>query len=382
MSKFPKMKVASFAATLTCFSMFSNATLADQVEFNASNWLPETTALVRTAYTEWAEELDERSNGELKARVFTGSVLLPPAAHLSGVRDGIAQIGYHAGTYTPADLPLDNVLAQMAISYSDNFLATLALTDLNMNEPDLLDQWDSHNIVFGAGYATIPYRLFCTMPVATLEDIKGKRLRMTGSVHSDWAKSVGAVPVNVPSSEMYSGLEKGALDCASNTMEQLKASSLWDVAKHTTMVELGIYYAGYQYGINKDFWNSLTPEQRRTLLDSFSLSVARTMIAYTAAGENVEPEAIAKGVTLHEPDKGLQDSITNYKGIARDTALKVGKEKFGLDNPEDLISRFEASIDKWTGLLEGVDRNDEAALAALIKKEIYDKIDVNSYGVN
>lgn len=382
MTKNPYFKVASAALAITCFSVLGNTANAEPKTFNVSNWLPESTALVKNGYIEWAKELDERSNGDLKAKVYTGTVLLPPAAHLSGIRDGVADIGYHAGTYTPADLPLGNVLAQVAISYSDNYVATLAITDLNMNDDSLLGEWDKHNIVFGGGYATIPYRLFCTSPVITLADLKGKKVRMTGSVHSDWAKSVGAVPVNVPSSEMYSGLEKGQLDCASNTIEQLKTSSLWDVSKDTSMVELGIYYAGYHYGMNKDFWNGLSAEQRRVMLDSFSLSIARTMIGYTAAGEDVAKEALEHGVTLHKPADDLAKSISDYKAIARETAITIGKEKFNVEDPEALIASFEAAISKWKVLLEGVDRNDENALAALIKTEIYDKIDIESYGTN
>ena len=382
MVKIPLRTAALTVTTLAGLALSSNIATAETREFNVSNWLPESTALVKNGYIDWAADLKERSLGTLNANVFTGSVLLPPAGHLTGIRDGVAVIGYHAGTYTPADLPLDNILAQVAISYSDNFVAALAFTDLNINNAQLQAEWASHNIVFGGGYATIPYRLFCTEAIVSLDDIAGKRMRMTGSVHSDWAKSVGAIPVNVPSSEMYSGLEKGQLDCASNTIEQLKTSSLWDVSKHTTMVELGIYYAGYHYGINRDFWASLSEEQRRIMLDSFSLSIARTMIGYVKAGEDVAAEALEQGVTLHEPDADLAQSILDYKVIARQTAIEIGREQFGVENADQLISAFEASIANWEALLEGVDRTDEETIAALIKKEIYDKVDVANYGLN
>ncbi len=370
------------SGSLLCAGLLltSGASLADTVEFNASNWQPESTALVKNGYKEWAETLEEMSGGELKAKVFNGSVLLPPAAHLSGVRDGIAQVAFHAGTYTPADIPLDNILAQLAFNYSDNFVATLAVTDINMTNPDLLAQWEKHNIVFGGGFATIPYRLFCTTPVTSLADLEGKKLRMPGSVHSDWAKSIGAVPVNVPSSEMYSGLEKGQLDCASNTIEQLKTSSLWDIAKHTTMVELGIYYAGYQWGMNKDFWTGLTDDQRRTLLDSYAQAMARVMIGYVEAGDTVMSELGDHGVTAHEPADDLKQSIIDFKSSATAAAIKVGEEKFQVENTADLVAQFEATVEKWEGLMEGVDRTDDAVVAALIKAEIYDKIDVSSYG--
>ena len=37
---------------------------------------------------------------------------------------------------------------------------------------------------------------------------------------------------------------------------------------------------------------------------------------------------------------------------------------------------------KWEGLFAEVDRKDAAAIAAIIKVELYDKIDAASYGVD
>src|SRR3546814_18367608 len=71
---------------------------------NASIWFPETQPLTRYGYQEWAKKVEQRSNGDLKIKVFTDTTLLPVVAHLSGLRDGIADIPYHAGTYTPADI--------------------------------------------------------------------------------------------------------------------------------------------------------------------------------------------------------------------------------------------------------------------------------------
>ena len=46
----------------------------------------------------------------------------------------------------------------------------------------------------------------CSSPMKSLKDLKGKRLRTAGAALSRWAESIGAVPVNVPSSEMYQGV--------------------------------------------------------------------------------------------------------------------------------------------------------------------------------
>lgn len=355
---------------------------SETIEFNASIWFPDAHPLTKFGYLDWAQDVETASGGTLKPKVFTGTVLLPPAAHLSGVTDGIAQVAYHAGTFTPKDLPRDNVLAQLGFVYSDYFVATFAITDMNMTDPEMLDQWRKHGVVYGGGYATVPYRLFCTTKVVTLADIKGKKLRMPGAAHSDWAKSVGAVPVNVPSSEMYNGLEKGQLDCASNGANELKTRSLWEVSKQATMVELGVYWAGYQYGFNNEFWQSLSPEQRRTLLDTIAAAIVRTGIGYQAAADETVREAPSHGVTLHEPAADLTQSIQDFARAARANAISLGKEEFGLADPAALISRFEQRIEKWERLLAGIDRKDEAALTALLKAELYDKVDVGSYGLN
>ena len=75
---------------------------------------------------------------------------------------------------------------------------------------------------------------------------------------SRWAGTVGAVPVNVPSSEMYQGLEKGTLDCALNVASDLKSRESLGRRKahHYGPVRSGL---GWAYvGYNKDFWSGLS----------------------------------------------------------------------------------------------------------------------------
>ncbi|MCP3887291.1 MAG: hypothetical protein GY702_00240 [Desulfobulbaceae bacterium] len=45
------------------------------------------------------------------------------------------------------------------------------------------------------------------------------------------------------------------------------------------------------------------------------------------------------------------------------------------------MSRFQATVTKWEEILKGVPVQDQAALAELMRKEIYDKLDLATYGV-
>lgn len=350
--------------------------------FNASIWFPDGHPLTKFGYLDWAKDLAAASGGRLEPRVFTGTALLSPAEHLSGLRAGVLQVGYHAGTYSPAELPADNVLAQLAFSYSVYFLAAFAITDMNMTDPEAQAQWKRNGVVYAGGYATVPYILFCTEPVRTLADIAGRKVRMPGSAHSNWAKSAGAVPVNVASSEMYGGLEKGQLDCASNGANELRTRSLWEVAKYVTTVQLGVYYAGCEYCINRGFWAGLAAEDRRVMLDTIATAMVRTGLGYQALAREVLEEAPQHGVTLLEPAPDLAASVADYAAQARTDAVALGRDKLGVPDPEALIGRFEARVEKWRALLDGIDRTDEQQLVALLKRELFDRIDAATYGVD
>jgi TRAP-type C4-dicarboxylate transport system substrate-binding protein len=374
------MRCQRVVAAALAMAMAGSAAYAAR-EFNASIWFPDTHPLTK-GYLDWAKRLEAASKGELKAKVFTGTALLPPNAHLSGLKDGIAHVTYHAGTYTPTDLPEDNVISMLALGVSDTMAVTFAVTDFYMTDPEMAARFKAHGIVFAGGYSTPPYNLMCTKKVATLADLKGLKIRMPGVIHADWAKSVGAVPVSVPSTEMFTGLEKGQLDCAANAANDMKSRSLWDVAKHTSTISLGLYWAGWNWAFNGKFWKELKPEERRVLLDTIADTIPPMMLGYLKDTADALKEAPSKGVTIYPETDEMKKSVQEFSSkVARAQAVEQGTSKFKLKDPDGLLKRFEATLVKWEGLLKGVDRNDPAALAKVLKDNLYSKIDEKTYGV-
>ena len=358
------------------------ASPATAEEITASIWFPDTYPLVADGYMALAETLKEKSGGDLTMKVYTGDSVLPPGAHLSGLRDGIVDMTYHAGTYTPSDLPADNVLAALGISLNDSMVLTAAVADFYLNDPEMQEMFRKQGIVFLGSYASPSYALMCTSPVVSLADIAGKKIRMPSPVHAAWAASVGAAAVNVPSSEMFTGLEKGQLDCAANSPNDLKSRSLWDVAKEVTLLNLGQYFAGWQYAMNKAAWSRLSMEQRQLLVDSISDNLVTLDIAFEQSVADALAEAGDHGVTIHQPGEDLQASLDTFvakqmEPMALDVAAKLNVEGAG-----DLIARFKSVYNKWQGLLADVDRSDVGALQKIFHDEIYGKIDVSTYGLN
>lgn len=353
---------------------------AAETEFRASAWLPPSHPVTKYGYTDWMALIEEQSGGTLKPTLFTGAALLAPADHLSGVRDGIADFGWISGTYTPSDIPEDNTIFQMAFVYTDYFVGSFAVTEFNMLDEQMQAQWKRNNIVYMSGFSTPPYRLICTSKIESLEDMAGKKIRSTGGLLPEWVRSVGAVPVNVASSESYTGLEKGQLDCATNAADDLRSRSYWDIAKHVTDVELGTYWS-INAG-NRDFWQGLDTAQRKVFLDTAAESLVDTGIGYLSDVQEIVDEAKTKGVTFYTPSESLQNSLLEFKNTAPAFAVTLGAENLGVEGSEDLVARFDAVAKKWEVLLADVDRTDREALLQLLRQEVFDRVDPATYSMD
>lgn len=367
--------------TLTALAGLLAGTAAAQTTFIANSFYEGAVPMSGEGYVRWAELVRELSDGDLVPEVFTGTVLLAPRAALQGIQDNVVQVAHHAAIYTPSDLPVASALQELGFTYSDPLTAIFAVTDFSMNNPAQLDEWQQNGVVYLGAYATPAYVLMCATPVRNLAEMRGKRIRTAGSAVSVWVEEAGAIPVNVPSSEMYTGLERGSLDCATNAASDLVDRSLLEVAPHTTLLSTGMYWSGPQWGYNPDFWAGLPTGQREILMEASARSMARMVIAYSGKVEAGLQASRDAGGNVYEPEADLADHVAAFRArTVADAAQKAGTE-FGLAEPEALIAAFQASMDKWQDLLADIDPTDEDALTAIAMQEIYDKIDAATYGV-
>lgn len=334
----------------------------------------------RYGYIEWAEMVKELSNGELQPEVYTGTVLLAPRANLQGIQDNVVQVAHHAAIYTPSEMPVANAVQELGFNYDDPLIGILAVTDFSLNNPTQLAEWEELDIVYLGAYNTPSYVLFCREPVRNLEELRGKRIRTAGSTVSAWVEQAGGTPVNVPSSEMYSGLDRGSLDCASNAANDLIDRSLWEVAEHTTLLPTGMYWSGPQWGFNSGFWASLSDEERDVFKEATAKAMTRMIVQYLGTSEAALEEAASHGNNIYEPEEDLMASVEDFRREALANVYDKARDEYGVEDPEALIDDFIATYDKWVALISEVDREDEEALAELAIQEIYNKLPVD-YGI-
>ena len=93
-----------------------------------------------------------------------------------------------------------------------------------------------------------------------------------------------------------------------------------------------------------------------------------------------EARAAAKeaGIVFVEPDASLLEETEAFAQADKQTVGELAVERFGLADAPERVARFDALVDKWTGLLDGIE--DPAEIAGVLQAEIWNKVDFSSYG--
>lgn len=346
--------------------------------YNANSFLPPTHPQGKVLI-DYAADVLAATDGRVNFKVYTGGSLMPAREGLQALEQGIAQIGYVAGTYTPNELPLANVLADLAFNTPDMMVAAFAYTEVNLTNPQLQQEWLSKNIVFGIGHSTDSYRFICKGEASNINFLKGKKVRTPGGLWSRFAEYVGAVPVNVPASEMFTGLERGLLDCVNNEVVSLKDRSLWDVANSVNMISLGTYSSGTGFSYNKKFWQSLDDKTRAILLKNAAVALARMQSESYQSNSVARSEAEKKGISFFDPGTALITAVEKFR--AKDLETLLTKGRYGVSDPAPVVDAYLAAVKRWTALLSGVDYADFDALKKLSENKLFGVVDVSSYGM-
>lgn len=361
---------------------FAGAAQAEQFNF-AGGWPPNSAPNGKVE--EFAKAVEEYSNGDVSVKVYPLSLLSFSEAN-AGVRDGIADMTANLMAYFPAEFSHFNMLAEFselveleAFAGEMSSLAfTGAIIEYVMNHcPSCMEQIAAQNQVYLGASSTTSYVLQCAVPLATVDDLKGKRIRVAGAYWARWAETVGAVPVSMSVNETLEGLNQGVVDCtASNTADFVNFGFI-DVVKY---LYLGLPGAQFNvaYTMNRESWDSLSDENKTAMLRAHAKLAADVTWVYIEEARSGRERAPGKGIEYVSASDELIAMNREFIVKDKDAIAEIYKERFGIETGPEAATALTELLGKWTELTKDV--SSDEALAEVYWTEVFSKIDVSTYG--
>ncbi|UOM37251.1 C4-dicarboxylate TRAP transporter substrate-binding protein [Acuticoccus sp. I52.16.1] len=265
------------AATMVAATMSAPA-MADELKFAIG--VPANFKMV-DAMRYFEETIPERTNGALTTRLFTGSSLLNFTETFPGVRDGIADMGYVVPVYHRAELKESSLLGDLGMVGSNIVVMAGAASEYCLTDAECQQEYLREGQVMLGFTSTAPFRLISKMPIATLDDLEGKRVR-SYAAFGRWVEKMNGVQVNLPAGDIYEGFSQGTLDANVHPYEAFVTLSLNDVAGYVTDINLGALFVNALFNTNLDLWQSWDEETRLAVMDTAAEGIGRAVAATLA----------------------------------------------------------------------------------------------------
>lgn len=134
------------------------------------------------------------------------------------------------------------------------------------------------------------------------DDLGGRLVRISGNpVQAAIFSSMGATPVELSRSEIYSALSEGVVDASDGPIPQLLGDKLYEVAGHITMTGHVDMIGGIVVGA--DAFAALDPEMQSIVSEEILKAGEHYTELQAEQGDQDRADLEEQGVTFHEADR-------------------------------------------------------------------------------
>lgn len=199
---------ALIAAVLVGFASAAPHAAAQAQKFKFAVFTPDKEQTFLTVMKPFADAVNKDAGGACEIDLFpNGALGRSPLQQAQMVLDGVADIAWVIASYTPGRFQENEVL-ELPSLFRDLKEGTTVFTRLVMS-----GQLKGYDDFFPIGlFTTAPYSLHTRFPIASIADIKGKKIRASGAVESASLRALGAVPIGMPVTEIPEAVSRGTID--------------------------------------------------------------------------------------------------------------------------------------------------------------------------
>ncbi|MEP7728801.1 TRAP transporter substrate-binding protein [Marinomonas primoryensis] len=296
-----------------------------------------------------AKNIKAMSNGRLDIKVYAAGELVPALEVFDTVSRGTAEMGHAASYYWKGKVP------------AAQFFTTVpfGLTALEFNAwieyGGGLKLWEEIYAPFNlipmpAGNPGVQMGGWFNKEINSLADFQGLKMRMPG-LGGEVLKKVGASPINLPGSEIFTALQTGTIDATEwvGPYNDL-AFGLYKVAKY-------YYYPGWHEPgsaveaiFNKDAFNALPSDLQAIVRSAVQQANLSMLSEFTARNNAALQTLVNEHHVILKPYP--QDLLLALKKASDETLEEVAANDPESQKVYDSFKKFLDSVSAWHDVSE------------------------------
>lgn len=243
------------------------------------------------------QNLRDMSGGDIDVTIYYSGSLVKPSETFDAVANGVATCDMTNGSYQTGKNPAFQFVADVMGGYENpiQFQTWLYYGGGLQAINELYSKYGMHYV---GGFMGGQESLVTTRPLNSIKDLKGFKFRSPPGMETEIFASLGAKPVVMDFTEIFTAMETGIIDGAdASTLTNNLRLGLYDVAKYTT-------YPGFhsmsadQLACNSQMWESL-PKAHQKIIESAMQQLSMQLIMKTIVlNAEAAQKVVPMGVTF------------------------------------------------------------------------------------
>lgn len=245
-----------------------------------------------------------------------GALGFKSADHFDAVQDGSVQAAVTLLTQLSGVDPIFNLSSIPFVANSPEQAYML----WQAARPEYEKVFEANDMKLLWALPNAPSGIHAKTPIASVEAVKGLRIRTYDVNGTETLKEAGAAPLQIAWSDLVPQLSTGGVDAVLTSADGGKQLSIWDYVSDFTEVNYAM--AIFVAHVNKDAYDNLSPKAQAALVDTIALCDAHNWEIMQEARTSPYPTMRENGMTITLDDDVPQE-VFDLLGAA---AAKVRDE--------------------------------------------------------
>lgn len=270
---------------------------------------------------QFADDVKAATNGGLEITVHSGGSLFKHPDIKNAVRQGLAQIGEILGSRLSNEDPVYEVdsIPFVATSYDDArklYAASKDTLAAKLQEQGL-------QLLFSVPWP--PQGIYTKKEIASVDDLKGLKMRAYNAATERLAQLAGALPTQVEVPDLPTAFATGRVEAMITSPSTGANSQVWDFLSHYSDAQA--WLPRNIVFVNQAAFDALPDEQRNAVIEAAAAAETRGWEASVKETEEKTQVLKDNGIAVSAPSEELKKGLTEIGAqMATEWAEKAGDE--------------------------------------------------------